>query len=336
MPARISPSASPHLLPDDLRAQMHAQLAALERAGVPPAQAVGLLDLPGVWKAAAARASRALARGQSLADAGAAAGLFTPLEASVLRAAIHAGSPAIAHERLGAAAALRAKLAKQMRARLLLPLFVLAVALFVQPLPALIGGYLSGGGYLLRSVGTLMLLAACAALVGHLRQRAAVAPDSPGRLAIEAVALQFPVFGPLWRRHEVQRGVESLALLLESGVSVFEALPLAASTVRFHAIRAQFEQLLPLVQGGATLATAVAALEGIDHRALSGMIATGEGSGQLPEMLTRWARAEAQELQAQQAQLAAWLPRIVYFIIAAWMAQGLLGGAGVLTGRRDL
>ena len=80
------------LLPDDLRAQMHAQLAALERAGVPPAQAVGLLDLPGEWKAAATRTSRALARGQSLADAGAAAGLFTPLETSVLRAAIHAGS----------------------------------------------------------------------------------------------------------------------------------------------------------------------------------------------------------------------------------------------------
>lgn len=324
------------LLPDDLRAQMHAQLAALERAGVPPAQAVGLLDLPGEWKAAATRTSRALARGQSLADAGAAAGLFTPLETSVLRAAIHAGSPAIAHERLGAAAALRAKLAKQVRARLLLPLFVLALALFLQPLPALIAGYLSGGAYLLRSAGTLVLLAACVALIGHLRQLAAAAPDSPGRLAIEAVALKLPVLGPLLRRTEIQRGIENLALLLESGLSVFEALPLAAGSARFQAIRAQFHDLLPLVQGGAPLATAVRALDGIDHRALAGMIATGEGSGQLPEMLTRWARAEAQEIQAQQAQLAAWLPRIAYFIIAAWMAQGLLGGASALIGRRDL
>ena len=336
MPARSTLPTSPQLLPDDLRAQMHAQLAALERAGVPPAQAVGMLDLPGAWKPATARAARALARGQSLADAGAAAGLFTPLEAGVLRAAIHAGSPAIAHERLGAAAALRAKLAKQVRARLLLPLFVLALALFLQPLPALVSGSLSGGGYLLHSVGTLMLLAACWALVGHLRQRAAAVPDSPARLAIEAVALQVPVFGPLWRRNEVQRGVESLALLLESGVSMFTALPLAAGTVRLRAVRAQFDQLLPSMQGGATLASAVSALDGIDHHALSGMIATGEGSGQLPEMLSRWAGAEAQELEAQQAQLAAWLPRIAYVIVAAWMAQGLLGGAGVLTGRRDL
>lgn len=324
------------LLPDDLRAQMHAQLAALERAGVAPAQALGLLDLPGEWKTAAARASRALAQGQSLADAGGAAGLFNPLETSVLRAAIHAGSPAVAHERLGAAAALRAKLAKQMRARLLLPAFVLALALFLQPLPALIGGYLSGAGYLQQSAGTLLLLGACVALAGYVRRRAAAAADSPGRLALEALALQLLVIGPLIRRAEAQRGIENLALLLESGVSLFEALPLATGTVRFHAVRAQFARLLPLVQGGATLTTAVRALEGVDHGVLAGMIATGEGSGRLPEMLTRWAQAQAREVQSQQEQLAAWLPRIAYFAIAAWMAQGLLGGSGVLTGRRDL
>ena len=74
-------------LSDQIRAQIHAQLAALERAGLPVADAVGMLRLPREQDRVA-RVVRDLRRGQSLADAGASAGLFTPLETAVLRAAM--------------------------------------------------------------------------------------------------------------------------------------------------------------------------------------------------------------------------------------------------------
>ncbi len=322
-------------LSDHLRAQIHSHLAALERAGMPVADAVGLLRLPGAAQRRAARVAGELRQGRPLADAGADAGLFTPLEAAVLRAAVLGGSPAIAHERLGKSAAARARRAAQLRARLAMPLFVLVVALFVQPLPALISGSISGGEYMWNTFGTLLMLAGCIAAVKHLFQRRAGGGDFAGRIAIESALLRLPFIGELITRGQAQSFFENLAMLLGSGVPMFDALPAASATLSMRALRARFDTLLPLMQGGASLATAARTLDCLGNHAVIGMIATGEGSGTLPELLTRYAQAEGRLVSERQETLATWIPRIVYLIIAAWMAQGLLGGTSVLP-RRDL
>lgn len=321
-------------LPDEPRSRMHVQLAALERAGVPPGRALAMLELPAPWAAAARRAAAALQGGKPLPQALADAALVTPLEFAVLRAATVGGSPALAHERLGAAAAAAAARWKQMRARLLMPAFVLALALFVQPLPGLIAGYIGGGEYLLRTVGTLVLLAALVAGLGHLRQRLDL--DGPARAPLEALLLQLPLIGPLLLRGARQRWLENLALLLEAGLPAADAAAAAAGTVRLYLLRERCERLVPMLHGGASLATAVRSVDGLLDASAIGMIATGEGSGRLPELLARHAAAEGREVAASQQQLATWLPRIAYLLVAAWMAQGLIGGAGILAGRRGL
>lgn len=323
-------------LSDHQRAQIHSQLAALERAGVPVADAVAMLRLPGNLQDRVTRVARELRKGKPLADAGADAGLFTPLEAAVLRAAILGGSPAIAHERLGKSAAARARRMSQLRARMAMPLFVLAIALFVQPLPALIAGSISGGEYLWRSVGPLAILAGCVAALAQMIRRHSGGRDGPGRIAIELALLRLPGIGELLTRAQAQRFFENLSLLLASGVTMFDALPAASATLSLRTLRARFDTLLPLVQGGATLATAVRTLDRLGNEVVIGMIATGEGSGTLPELLDRYAQGEGHEVAERQELLATWIPRIVYFVIAAWMAQGLLGGGGVLPRRGDL
>ncbi len=316
-----------HPLPDPIRAQMHAQLAALERAGVPVADAVGMLRLPPAQDRVAS-VLRGLRQGQSLADAGARAGLFTELETAVLRAAILAGSPADAHERLGRSAAASARRTAQMRARLLMPLAVLAIALFLQPLPALISGSISTGSYLMQSVGTLLLLAGCATAASALTQRLRVSADAPGRAAIERLLLRMPVLGDLLVRGQAQVFFENLALLLGCGVAMFTALPTATATLSIRCLRDQFDRLLPLMQAGASLSSAARTLDCLGNPAVIGMIATGEGSGSLPEVLTRYAQGEGRQVSDRQEMLATWIPRIVYALILLWMAQGLIGGAG--------
>lgn len=320
-------------LSDQIRAQIHAQLAALERAGLPVADAVGMLRLPREQDRVA-RVVRDLRRGQSLADAGASAGLFTPLETAVLRAAILAGSPAAAHERLGASAAARARRIAQMQARLLMPLAVLAIALFVQPLPALISGSIGVGAYLWQSVGTLLLLAGCFAALQQVVKRHRDRSDGPGRIAIEQLLLRLPVIGDLLVRGQAQTFFENLALLLESGVSMFSALPVASATLNLRTLRAQFDQLLPLMQAGASLSNAARTLDCLGNPAVIGMIATGEGSGTLPELLKRYAQGEGKLVSERQEMLATWIPRIVYAVILAWMASSLIGGAGQMFSRR--
>jgi general secretion pathway protein F len=321
-------------LSDHLRAQVHSQLAALERAGVPVADAVGMLRLPRGMQERATRVAHELRLGRPLADAGADAGLFTPLEAAVLRAAILGGSPASAHERLGKSATARARRAAQLRARLLMPLFVLTIALFVQPLPALVSGSIGGGEYLWRSVGTLMMLAGCVAALQHLIRRHSGGSDGPGRIAIEGALLRLPFIGELLTRGQAQTFFENLALLLGSGVAMFDALPAAAATLSLRTLRARFDTLLPLMQAGASLATAARTLDCLGNQAVIGMIATGEGSGTLPELLTRHAHGEGQLVSERQELLATWIPRIVYGALLLWMAMGLIGGASLP--RRDI
>ena len=63
------------------------------------------------------------------------------------------------------------------------------------------------------------------------------------------------------------------------------------------------------------------------------MIATGEGSGTLPDLLARYAQGEGQLVSERQEMLATWIPRIVYGALLLWMAMGLIGGASLLGGR---
>lgn len=317
------------LLADEARGRMHAQLAALERAGVPPAQALAMLQLPPAWALAAQRAASALQNGQSLPRALADARLVSPLEHAVLCAAVRGGSPALAHERLGAAASAAAARWKQTRARLLMPAGVLALALFLQPLPAWISGWMGSGEYLLRSLGSLLLLGAvCAWLAQLLRGWQA---DTPLHRALEALLLRLPVLGPLALRAARQRWMENLALLLEAGVPAVEATAAAADTMYLARLREAAQRLPPLLQGGAALVDAVRSIGGLLDDTTIGMLAAGEASGRLPELLSRHAAAEARAIADAQQQLATWLPRIGYLLVAAWMAQGLLG-SGAFSG----
>jgi general secretion pathway protein F len=59
------------------------------------------------------------------------------------------------------------------------------------------------------------------------------------------------------------------------------------------------------------------------------LIHTGEESGTLPEMLFRYAAIETAAINNFYREAAAWLPRIVYALIAMWIAYGILSGAGV-------
>ncbi|WP_164521547.1 type II secretion system F family protein [Iodobacter ciconiae] len=65
-----------------------------------------------------------LGRGKDVAAAGRMAGLFSDLEADLLHAALSAGSPALTYFRLAERYTLKARLSRQMRSKLLLPIVV--------------------------------------------------------------------------------------------------------------------------------------------------------------------------------------------------------------------
>ncbi|MES2018928.1 MAG: type II secretion system F family protein [Pseudomonadota bacterium] len=313
-------------LPLLLRAQLFQHLAAMEKAGMPADRSFALIDLGPAARARVADFRRQFARGTDPASAGANSGLFTVFETRLLRAAFSAGSPLPTYQRLANSLATRASQMSALRARLVLPAAILTIALLVQPIPRLFTGAITPAGYVLRTFVPLAVIGMIGALAVHFTTWFGSGAAAPGRALIERTLLSTPLFGKLHLRRNARDFTESLALLLQAGLSMFEALPIAIDTVDNQMVRADLATLLPRVRAGATFADAIGALRLVDTRQLHAFAQTGEESGTLAEMLMRHADTESASLAMVQNEIMTWLPRILYALVALWMMAQLLAG----------
>jgi type II secretory pathway component PulF len=307
------------------RARLFDHLAAMENAGVPVGQAFASLQLPAKGRAGLDSLRRQIEQGRDLASAGQKAGLFTPLEVTLLQAAQNAGSPGRLYARLADTYGRKARHLAAMKSRLLMPAAVFLIALFVQPLPRLVGGSLGIGGYLWTCLQPILLLAGLLILGRFCWRRMQRRHGSP----LDAWLLRLPLLGQAHARRNIRDYFESLALMLEAGVPMFDALPKATATLGNRRLRLAFAGLQGRVLGGQPLAEAIQPLDFPGKATLAGLIRTGEASGTLPATLLRYANLETQALDSFEEQLATWLPRLVYAALVVWMAYGLLTGAGV-------
>jgi type II secretory pathway component PulF len=311
------------------RALLFNQLAALEAAGVPTLRALAMLQLRPATLLRVRGASEKIQQGGDLASAGQHSGLFTPLEVSLLQAAQSAGSPAQLYARLAADYGRQAQHHSAMRSRLLLPAVVLVLALLVQPLPALVAGSLSLFGYLWGVLQPLLGLALLGWLGRNMWARLQL-PAGAGKVRpLDGVLLRLPLFGAALARRNSRDFFASLGLLLEAGVPMFEALPKAQACLSNSQLRRDFQGLSQRVQTGQTLSRALQSSALAGHAQLLSLVTSGEASGTLPAVLLAYAQRETQALASFEEQLASWLPRLAYLLVAAWMAYGLLSGAGV-------
>jgi general secretion pathway protein F len=310
-------------LPWQVRSDMFAQLAAMEKAGLPAVQAFGLLKVPPKLQSRVTAVKRLLVRGAPLARAGLQGALFSDLEASLVEAATQAGSPAPVYIRLAAYYTQRAAQARAMKSRMALPALVMIVGLFTQQLPQLVAGSISLGAYLWHSIRPLLAIGLLYCL-GTMIYRVGEGEESEWRVALDRVLMRLPLFGKMLVRRNVRDFFESLALLVEAGMPILDALPRATATIKLAPVRGQFEAMAPGIAAGATLTTMVEALPLVAGSAATALIGTGEASGSLPEMLFRFADMETAAIAHFNKQVADWLPRIVYAIIALWVAYGIL------------
>jgi general secretion pathway protein F len=298
----------------------------MEKAGMPAERAYALLELGPAQRGRVDTFRRLLGRGADPATAGASSGLFNVFETQLLRAALNAGSPQATYERLARSLARAVAQQRVLRARLLLPAIMLTLALLVQPVPLLFNGTLTPAGYLGKALLPLIVLAVAAMLALRLARWLASGEPAAGRATLERLLLDLPLFGRFHLRRNRRDFVESLALLLQAGLPLFDALPVAVSSVSNHLLRADLATLLPAVKAGAPLSQAVSALRLVASAQLFAMVHTGEESGTLAQMLERFASAESEAVAHTQQEMMTWLPRVVYTMVALWMALQILAG----------
>jgi general secretion pathway protein F len=305
---------------------MYAQLAAMEKAGLPFDTAFSLLHLPGDMEKRVQEFRKMTTKGLDVPTAGLKSGLFTKLEATVLRAAFEAGSPTLSYKRLATRLDHQARQASLIKSRSIMPLLILLIALVVQPLPALVAGSMTMGSYVLFVIRPFIFLALLVFLYQFISARLSTPTNNPTSIQISFsnFVTRIPIFGTMLVRRNVRDFYENLALMLEAGIPMFDALPLAVETVSLSVIRIEFNQLRPKMEHGLTLAQAVSDLRYQTNSSIQSYAQTGEGSGNLSDMLFRFADGESEAIAQFQSQLATWLPRALYFSIALWMAYQIL------------
>lgn len=321
------PTLRPAMLDLATRSQLFAHLAALEKAGVPVEQALLSVQVPVRARAALLSLQKQIAGGSDLAGAGLRSGLLTPQDSTLLRAAQASGCLGVLYQRLAERYAHRAQQVAALRSRLLLPAAVLVLALFIQPLPALIGGQLSGVAYLWGVLWPLLALASLYALARGLYQRRDKAQTSAAS-TLDGVLASIPIVGPALLRRDLRDFFDSLGLMLEAGMPMLDALPKSCAVISHAPLRKRFSAVHLAVQRGQSLAQALSTLDFPGQGLALGLIRTGEASGTLPASLLNYASVESQRLNSLTEQLATWLPRLLYAGVMLWMAYGLLTGVG--------
>ena len=304
----------------DVRADLFSQLATMEDAGLAFDKALHLVHLPPRERRRLAATRKWIRLG--IADAGLKGGLFTSIEASLLRAAAASGSPSRVYRLLSDYYARRAIRTKVMKSRMMLPVLMLVIAVFIRPLPNLVAGTLTWGSYLLKYLLPLISVVGAAWLLSDLSQRWQSAQAL--RNALGRVFSLVPLFGPIEVRRNIRDYFDSLALLLDAGMPILDALPIALSTVRDQTLRKHFSRIKPRIQAGGSFTQVVSELSFPGHARACALIAPGEASGTLPQMLFRYSEAETAAINRFDDLVAEWVPRVAYTSAALLIGYGMI------------
>ncbi|MDT4852553.1 Type II secretion system protein F [compost metagenome] len=126
--------------------------------------------------------------------------------------------------------------------------------------------------------------------------------DEAVKLRWHGLLLRVPLLGRLIRATDCARFASTLAILTQSGVPLVEALAIGAEVIVNRVIRAQVVVAAQKVREGGSLTRALEA-SGQFPTMMLHMIASGERSGELDQMLARTARNQENDLGAQVALL---------------------------------
>ena len=137
---------------------------------------------------------------------------------------------------------------------------------------------------------------------------------SNGKLALDRLMLHAPVLGDVLRKSAVSRFTRTLGTLISSGVSILEGLEITAKTAGNRVIQDAIMQSRSSIAGGDTIAQPLQKSKVFPPMVIS-MIAVGEQTGGLDEMLSKIADFYDEEVDAAVSNLLSLLePIMIVFL----------------------
>src|SRR5207302_10174588 len=137
---------------------------------------------------------------------------------------------------------------------------------------------------------------------------------APGRLQIDTMLLKTPVLGDVLRKYAASRFTRPLGTLISSGVSMLNGLEITARTAGNMVIHNTVMESRASIAGGETIAAPLRKSKVFPPMVIS-MIAVGEQTGGLDEMLTKIADFYDEEVDAAVSGLLALMePVMIVFL----------------------
>jgi type IV pilus assembly protein PilC len=135
-----------------------------------------------------------------------------------------------------------------------------------------------------------------------------------GKLTIDRGLLRMPVLGDVLRKAAVSRFTRTLGTLLSSGVSILDGLEITARTAGNRVIHDAVMESRGSIAGGETVAGPLEK-SGVFPPMVTSMIAVGEATGGLDEMLTKIADFYDDEVDAAVAALLSLMEPIMIVVL---------------------
>lgn len=277
-------------------------------------------------------------------------GVFSDLYVSMVRAGEAAGNSDVVLERLADFLRRQSRMRSRVMSALMYPIIMLVIGgvvvgvLMVKVVPELIAlveaknrqlpvatEMLKGITDFLEAYWLLLLVGGVLAymLLGAVRRTDA------GRMATDRFLLNLPVFGDLFRKQAISRFAVTLSTLLKTGVPVLDAIRIVQDVVGNAVVEQVLDELHAAILEGHDIAGPLKR-SGVFPPAVGYMIAIGEQTGELEEILDTLAESYETEVEIATERMTSLLEPImiilmagvVFFIVMAIMLPMLeLGSA---------
>lgn len=136
-----------------------------------------------------------------------------------------------------------------------------------------------------------------------------------GRHALDRIKLRLPVIGELLRKQAVARFTRTLSTLLGSGVAAVQSLEITRNVVGNEVIARATDTIRTRILEGTDIATPLKA-SGAFPPVVGYMVAVGEKSGELEQMLDRIADAYDEEIEVVTERVTSILEPLMIVVLA--------------------
>lgn len=136
----------------------------------------------------------------------------------------------------------------------------------------------------------------------------------PGKFAIDTMSLKLPVFGVLLKKAAITRFASTLSTLITSGVPILQAIDICRETSGNEVVTRAMDKVYSSVKDGETIHEPLAKCPVFPPLVIH-MVAVGEETGAIDQMLTKVAEAYEREVEDTVAALTSILePVLIVFL----------------------